>query len=73
MVAVPQQPEFFEDTILNNLLICPDFSEQEILAALEKVGLQNLLIRAQGVATDLSSNKLGIIWFRNDWHWHEPL
>ena len=37
MVAVPQQPEFFDDTILNNLLeIRPDFSEQEILAAIEK-------------------------------------
>ena len=61
MVAVPQQPEFFDDTILNNLLkIRPDFSEQEILAALKKVGLQKFIDQSpNGIATDLSSNKLG--------------
>ena len=60
MVAVPQQPEFFEDTILNNLSeISPDLSEQEILTALEKVGLQKFIDQSpNGVATNLSSDKL---------------
>ena len=46
---------------MNNLLeIRPDFSEQEILAALEKVGLQKFIDQSpNGVATNLSSNKLG--------------
>ncbi len=60
IVAVPQQPEFFEDTILNNLLeVNPDLNEKEILDALEKVGLQKFINKSpNGVATNLSSDKL---------------
>ncbi len=60
IVAVPQQPEFFEDTILNNLMeVNPDLNEKEILVALEKVGLQKFINQSpNGVATNLSSDKL---------------
>ena len=60
MVAVPQQPEFFDDTILNNLLeVSSDLSEREILLAIEKVGLQKFIDQSpHGVATNLSSNRL---------------
>ena len=63
----------FLKTHLNNLLeIRPDFSEQEILAALEKVGLQKFIDQSpNGTGTNLSSTKLGIILVSgNDYNWH---
>ena len=60
IVAVPQEPEFFDDTILNNLLnINPNLSDLDILSALENVGLKKFVDQSQnGVKTDLSANNL---------------
>ena len=59
LVAVPQEPEFFHDTIYNNLLsVNSNASSIDISKALSDVGLMSFINQTEdGLDTNLNSNK----------------
>ena len=59
LVAVPQEPEFFNDTIYNNLLsVNSNASSIDISKALSDVGLMSFINQTEdGLDTNLNSNK----------------
>ena len=59
LVAVPQEPEFFNDTIYNNLLsVNSNASSIDISKALSDVGLMSFINQTKdGLDTNLNSNK----------------